>query len=61
MIPEDLKKTEENLLRYRDRISNLSKDFEIGLFIYLLGKVKWLIFYLFYIIFRGIYLHAIHT
>ena len=47
MIPEDLKKTEENLIRYRDRISNLSKDFEIGLFIYLLGKVKWLIFCLF--------------
>ena len=43
MIPEDLKKTEEGLLRYRDRISNLSKDFEIGLFIYLLGKVKWFI------------------
>ena len=62
MIPEDLKKTEENLLRYRDRISNLSKDFEIGLFIYLLGKVKWLILLIFSgIIFRGIYLHEIHT
>ena len=43
MIPEDLKNAEENILRYKDRISNLSKDFEIGLFIYLLAKVKWII------------------
>ena len=61
MIPEDLKKTEENLLRYRDRISNLSKDFEIGLFIYLLGKVKWLILLSFLALFLSIYLHEIHT
>ena len=39
MIPEDLKNAEENILRYKDRISNLSKDFEIGLFIFLLAKV----------------------
>ena len=43
MIPEDMKNAEENILRYKYRISNLSKDFEIGLFIYLLAKVKWII------------------
>ena len=43
MIPEDLKNADENILRYKDRMSNLSKDFEIGLFIYLLAKVKWII------------------
>ena len=40
MIVEDLKKTEENINHYKDRISNLSKDFEIGLFVYLLGKIN---------------------
>ena len=61
MIPEDLKKTEENLLRYRDRISNLSKDFEIGLFIYLLGKVKWLILLSFLALFFGAFIYMRYT
>ena len=61
MIPEDLKKTEESLLRYRDRISNLSKDFEIGLFIYLLGKVKWLILLSFLTLFFGAFIYMRYT
>jgi capsular polysaccharide biosynthesis protein len=43
MIPEEIKNTEENILRYRERINNFSKEFELGLFIYLLSKVKWII------------------
>ena len=61
MIPEDLKKTEESLLRYRDRISNLSKDFEIGLFIYLLGKVKWFILLSFLTLFFGAFIYMRYT
>ena len=61
MIPEDLKKTEDNLLRYRDRISNLSKDFEIGLFIYLLGKIKWLIILSFLTLFFGAFIYLRYT
>ena len=61
MIPEDLKKTEENLLRYKDRISNLTKDFEIGLFIYLLGKVKWLILSSFLALFFGAFIYMRYT
>ena len=38
MIPEDIKSSTDNLQRYRERISNFSKDFEVGLFIYLLRK-----------------------
>ena len=47
MIPEEIKNTEENILRYRERISNFSKEFELGLFIYLLNKVKWIILLVF--------------
>ena len=61
MIPEDLKKTEENILRYRDRISNFSKDFEIGLFIYLLGKVKWIILLSFLALFFGAFIYMRYT
>ena len=61
MIPEDLKKTEESFLRYRDRISNLSKDFEIGLFIYLLGKVKWVILLSFLTLFFGAFIYMRYT
>ena len=61
MIPEDLKKTEQSLLRYRDRISNLSKDFEIGLFIYLFGKVKWLIVLSFLTLFFGAFIYMRYT
>ena len=47
MIPEEIKNTEENILRYRERITNFSKDFELGLFLYLLNKVKWIIILIF--------------
>ena len=49
MIPEEIKNTEDNLLRYKERISNFSKEFEIGLFLYLLKKSRLTIFLLFII------------
>ena len=41
MISEDVKNNTDNLLRYRERIANFSKEFEVGLFIYLLRKSRW--------------------
>ena len=43
MISEDVKNNTDNLLRYRERIANFSKEFEVGLFIYLLRKSRWII------------------
>ena len=34
MISEDLQNKNDNLQRYRERLTNFSKEFEIGLFIY---------------------------
>ena len=42
MISEEVKNNTDNLLRYRERIANFSKDFEVGLFIYLLRKSRWI-------------------
>ena len=49
MIPEEIKNTEDNLLRYKERIANFSKEFEIGLFLYLLKKSRFSIFLVFII------------
>ena len=38
MLANDLQNKDDNLLRYRERLSNFSKEFEVGLFIYLLRK-----------------------
>ena len=43
MKPEDFKQTEENFQRYKENIANLSQEFELGLFLYLLNKIKWII------------------
>ena len=40
MISENVKNNTDNLLRYRERIANFSKEFEIGLFLYLLKKSR---------------------
>ena len=42
MISENVKNNTDNLLRYRERIANFSKEFEVGLFIYLLRKSRWI-------------------
>ena len=43
MKPEDFKQTEENIQRYRENLVSLSQEFELGLFLYLLNKIKWII------------------
>ena len=43
MKPEDFKQTEENFQRYKENIASLSQEFELGLFLYLLNKIKWII------------------
>ena len=43
MKPEDFKQTEENIQRYRENLVSLGQEFELGLFLYLLNKIKWII------------------
>ena len=38
MISEDIQKQNETLERYKERVTNFSNNFEIGLFVYLLKK-----------------------
>ena len=40
---EDFKQTEENFQRYKENLASLSQEFELGLFLYLLNKIKWII------------------
>ena len=42
MNPEDFKQTEENFQRYKENLASLSQQFELGLFLYLLNKIKWI-------------------
>ena len=41
MAVEDFKGTEDNIQRYKENVANLTQDFELGLFLYLLNKIKW--------------------
>jgi len=43
MKPEDFKQTEESFQRYKENLSSLSQEFELGLFLYLFNKIKWII------------------
>ena len=43
MKPEDFKQTEESFQRYKENITSLGQEFELGLFLYLLNKIKWII------------------
>jgi hypothetical protein len=43
MKPEDFKQTEESFQRYKENLTSLSQEFELGLFLYLLNKIKWII------------------
>ena len=43
MKPEDFKQTEESFQRYKENLASLSQEFELGLFLYLLNKIKWII------------------
>ena len=61
MINEEITNTEENIVRYKERISNFSKDFEIGLFIHLLSKIKWIIVLIFIITLFGSRMYLRYT
>ena len=41
MGAEEFKETEKNILRYKENIVDLTTDFDLGLFLYLLNKIKW--------------------
>ena len=40
---EEFKETEDNILRYKENVVDLTRDFDLGLFLYLLNKIKWYI------------------
>ena len=41
MGAEEFKRAEENLQRYKENVADLTQEFEIGLFLYLVNKIKW--------------------
>ena len=38
---EDFKGTEDSIQRYKENVADLTQEFELGLFLYLLNKIKW--------------------
>ena len=61
MLANDLQNKDDNLLRYRERLSNFSKEFEVGLFIYLLRKSLIYILLIFILIFTLAFLYLRYT
>jgi hypothetical protein len=46
MLQEDISKTTENFERYKERISNFSGEFELGLFLFIARKsILWIILF----------------
>ena len=43
MSQENFRETEENINRYKENITSLTQDFELGLFFYLINKIKWIL------------------
>ena len=41
MESENFKNAEDNFKRYKENVADLTQEFELGLFLYLLNKVKW--------------------
>ena len=41
MGAEEFKGAEENIQRYKENVADLTQEFELGLFLYLLNKIKW--------------------
>ena len=35
------KLVEDNFQRYKENVADLTQEFELGLFLYLLNKIKW--------------------
>ena len=43
MESENFKGVEDNFQRYKENVADLTQEFELGLFLYLLNKIKWYI------------------
>ena len=43
MVSENFKGVEDNIQRYKENVEDLTQEFELGLFLYLLNKIKWYI------------------
>ena len=41
MESENFKGVEDNFQRYKENVADLTQEFELGLFLYLLNKIKW--------------------
>ena len=46
MNQQDFQQTEENVNRYKENITSLTQDFELGLFLYLVNKIKWILVFI---------------
>ena len=61
MISEDIQKQNETLERYKERVTNFSNNFEIGLFVYLLKKSILIYILIFAIAIASGYLYIRYT
>ena len=43
MESDNFKGVEDNFQRYKENVTDLTQEFELGLFLYLLNKIKWYI------------------
>ncbi|MEO6902261.1 MAG: polysaccharide biosynthesis tyrosine autokinase [Bacteroidia bacterium] len=61
MHQDDISTTNENFERYKERISNFSGEFELGLFLFIAKKsIKWILLF-FIIAFAGAFLYLRYT
>ena len=61
MYNEEISKTNENFARYKERITNFSSEFELGLFLYILRKSLAWIFLIIFLAFLGSLLYLRYT
>ena len=61
MLQEDISKTSENFERYKERISNFSGEFELGLFLFIARKNLIWVITLFFLALTASYLYLRYT
>ena len=61
MGSEEFKNIEDNVQRYKENVSELTQEFELGLFLYLVNKVKWYAILILIISFIGALLYLRYT
>ena len=61
MLQEDISKTNDNFERYKERISNFSGEFELGLFLFIARKSLIWIFLFFVLAFIGAKIYLRYT